>query len=54
MPYALVVLAVLVFVFGLTQLKRVEAHRTPWGALLVWAVLFFGGAAVWIVAASIH
>jgi hypothetical protein len=54
MPYVLVVLAAFVFVFGLTQLKRVETHRTPWGALLVWAILFFGGAAVWMIAARIH
>jgi len=54
MPYALVVLAVLVFIFGVTQLKSVQSHRTPWGALLVWAILFFGGAAVWMAAARIH
>ena len=54
MPYALVFMAVLVFSFGLTQLKPVESHRTPRGALRLWAILFFGGGAAWMVAARIH
>ena len=54
MPYGTVAVAVLVFIFGVTQLKHTESRRTPWGALLVWAALFFGGASVWMFAAGIH
>ena len=53
-PYVLVAVAVLVFIFGVTQLKHTESRLIPWGALLVWAALFFGGASVWMFAAGIH
>ena len=51
MPYALLLVAAMVFIFGMTQLKHAEYGRTPWGVLLVWAVLFFSGASVWMIAA---
>ena len=54
MAYALVLVAALVFLYGMTQLKRVESAKTPWGLLLIWAVLFFGGASVWMLAAGTH
>ena len=54
MPYALLLVAAIVFIFGTKQLKHAESGRTPWGALLVWAVLFFGGASVWMIAAGTH
>jgi len=54
MAYVLVLVAVLVFIHGMTQLKHAESSRTPWGLLLVWAVLFFGGASIWVLAARIH
>jgi hypothetical protein len=54
MPYMLVAVAVLVGIFGMTQLKHTVPRPTPWGALLVWAILFFGGAFVWMLAAGIH
>src|SRR5262249_309320 len=54
MRCALIVLGTLVFAFGLTQLRRSRPNLTPLGALLVWAILFFGGAAIWATTAHIH
>lgn len=54
MRYALTMLGALVLVFGLTQLRHSRPNRTPWGALVVWAILFFGGAAIWATTAHIH
>ena len=52
MPHILLLVAVMVFMYGMTQLKHVPSVWTPWVLLLVWSVLFFGGASVWMLAAG--
>jgi uncharacterized membrane protein YsdA (DUF1294 family) len=55
MPYLLLALAAIVFLFGVAKVSRVaQSRRTPWGSLLVWAVLFGAGLTVWLMSARIH
>src|SRR5262249_27742706 len=49
MGYILTAIAALIFLHGLTRLSPAPTRRsTPWGALLVWAVVFASGLAVWL------
>jgi hypothetical protein len=50
----LLVVAALIVLAGVTKLQRVESHGTPWGALLVWAVLLVAGVSVWWVSARVR
>jgi hypothetical protein len=53
MPYVLSVAAAAIFVVGLTRLGASGRHRTPWGALLLWAVLLGIGMSVWMMSAQL-
>jgi hypothetical protein len=53
LPYLLVAAAAFITIRGFVKLGMMPRapHRTPWGPLLVWAVLFAGTAVVWLLAA---
>ena len=51
MAIPLLVAVVLIFILGLARLGGLRRPRVmPWGLLLVWTVLFFGGLSLWLVA----
>jgi len=56
MPSFLLVVAANVMLFGLAKISRTTrpSHGTPWGALLVWAVLFGAGVSIWLMSAPVH
>ena len=56
MPYLLLTVAAIVMLFGVTKvsLNARPSHGTPWGALLVWAVLFGAVLSIWLLAVRIH
>jgi cytochrome b len=53
-PYALVLVALIAFVVGMLRLRPRESRSTPWGALLVWAMLFAISVSVWLSFARLH
>jgi len=48
MAYFLVAIVVAIFFMGVVKLEPLKSHRRPWMALIVWAILFAGGAAIWL------
>ena len=56
LPYLLVTLVTIVMLFGFARVSRHArpSHRTPWGALLLWAVLFGAGLSIWLMSVRIH
>ena len=56
MPYLLVAIAAIVMLIGVAKVSRnaQPSHRTPWRALLVWAVLFGAGLSIWLMSIRIH
>jgi hypothetical protein len=56
MPYLLLIVATIVMLFGVVKISRTaqSSHGTPWGALLIWAVLFGAGLLIWFTSARIH
>jgi uncharacterized membrane protein YfcA len=56
MPYWLLIVAAIVMLFGVVKISRTArpSHGTPWGALLIWAVLFGAGLLIWFMSARIH
>ena len=55
MPYLLIVIVGVIMLVGVAKISRqAQTHGTPWGALMVWAVLVVSGILVWTVAARMH
>jgi hypothetical protein len=55
-PYLLLAVAAIVMLIGVARVSRnaQPPHRTPWGALLVWAVLFGAGLSIWLMSVRIQ
>ena len=55
-PDLLLAVAAIIMLFGVARVSRnaQPSHRTPWGALLVWAVLFGAGLSIWLMSVRIH
>jgi hypothetical protein len=51
MPYMLLSLAAIIALAGITKLQVATPHPTPWRSLVVWAVLFGAGVAMWAMSA---
>ena len=56
MPYLLLIIAITVMLLGVVKIIRTAqpSHGTPWGSLLIWAVLFSAGFLMWFMSARIH
>jgi hypothetical protein len=55
MAYVLVAAAVVILIAGLTRLGGLRPrHPVPWPSLLVWAILFVGGLALWLNTGHVH
>ena len=49
MAYLLVATAIVILIVGLTRLGGLrQRHCVAWPSLLIWAILFVGGLAVWL------
>jgi hypothetical protein len=54
-PYFLVATVILVLMLGVAKLNGArQSHDVPWTSLVIWAVLFTGGIAVWLRAIYAH
>ena len=54
-PYLLLGVVAGVALFGSAKVARTaQPGRTPWAALLLWAILFSAGLSVWLTSARLH
>ena len=56
MPYLLLTIVAIVALAGMAKVTRTaQPGRTPWGSLLLWAILFVAGLSIWLMSVrSIH